>query len=211
MKALFTIGKFAATGLIGFLMLLNAQPWLKLAAIAEPMFATVPFLGALVSIPYIGGWVEFAIANLAAFLGLFTWGVLQFLEILPMAYDKENILGGLIKQWQGREYDSEKEKNKALKKLKEMFNAIPTEDVEALDKYRKWAYIIEFAGCFLLYLPYEGGWAALVDDAFAWDTDSILWPQLAMIPVSMFGFEILFKLVIRIWRLSKVAKLETVV
>jgi hypothetical protein len=206
MKLFFFVGKIAATGLIGWLMLLNAQPWLRFADMAAPMIGTVPFLAALVEIPFLGGWIEFAVANLTAILGLCAWAVIQFCEILPMAYDKERILGNLIEQWQGASYDSEKEKNAALKRLKEQFNKIPTDDVEALETYRKWAYIAEFIGCALLYLPYEGGFTALIDDAPSWDADRILWPQLLMIPVSMFGFELLVKLVIRIWRLSRAGR-----
>lgn len=123
-----------------------------------------------------------------------------------MAFDKERIVGNLIRNWQGVDYDLSKEKNEAVKKLKTIFNKIPTEDLEALELYRAWAYGAEFIGCTVLYLPYEGGFQALVDDAPAWDWDSILWGNLLMIPVSMFGFELLLKVVIRMWRLGKVAR-----
>ena len=57
-----------------------------------------------------------------------------------------------------------------------------------------------------MYCPYQGGLSGLMSDAPAWDADLILWDKLAMIPVSMFGFELLFKLTIRIWRLAKTAR-----
>ncbi len=206
MKFAFTAGKIVGTAAIGWLMLLNAQPWLKFADMTAPMIGTIPFFNALVKIPYLGGWIEFASANLAAIIGVSAWGLIQFCEILPMAFDKERIVGNLIRNWQGVDYDVSKEKNAAVKKLKVMFNKLPIEDIEALEVYRTWAYVAEFIGCTVLYLPYQGGFQALMDDAPAWDFDSILWGNLLMIPVSMFGFELLLKVVIRMWRLGKVAR-----
>lgn len=206
MKFVFFAGKIAATALIGWLMLLNAQPWLKFADMAAPMIGTIPFFSTLVKIPYLGGWIEFASANLAAITGVSAWGLIQFCEILPIVLDKELIVGNLIRNWQGVDYDVSKEKNDAVKKLKVAFNKLPTEDIEALEIYRAWAYVAEFIGCTVLYLPYEGGFQAFADDTPAWDWDSILWGNLLMIPVSMFGFELLLKITIRLWRLGKTTR-----
>lgn len=206
MKFVFFAGKIAATALIGWLMLLNAQPWLKFADMAAPMIGTIPFFSTLVKIPYLGGWIEFASANLAAITGVSAWGLIQFCEILPIVLDKELIVGNLIRNWQGVDYDVSKEKNDAVKKLKVAFNKLPTEDIEALEIYRAWAYVAEFIGCTVLYLPYEGGFRAFADDTPAWDWDSILWGNLLMIPVSMFGFELLLKITIRLWRLGKTTR-----
>jgi hypothetical protein len=206
MKLMFFVGKMFATMLIGWLMLLNAQPWLKFGEMSSSAIAYIPALNLLIQIPFLGGWIQFFAANLGAVFGIAVWGVLQFLEILPMAFDKEKVLGGLIEKWKSTQYDSEKEKNAALKKLKEQFNKIPLDDIEALENYRKWAYIIEGIGCFILYCPYQGGLSALISDCPAWDADLILWDKLAMIPISMFGFELLVKLTIRIWRLAKTSQ-----
>lgn len=70
MKTLFLAGKVAATAFIGWLMILNAQPWLKFADMAAPMVSNVPFAKALISIPYLGGWLEFLGNNMAAIVGL---------------------------------------------------------------------------------------------------------------------------------------------
>lgn len=206
MKNFFFAGRLATTAFIGWLMMLNAQPWLKFADMTAPMVSNVPFAKALISIPYLGGWLEFLGENMAVIVGLSAWGLIQFCEVLPIAFDKELIVGSLIRKWQGVDYDLSKEKNAAVKKLKVMFRRLPTEDIEALEVYRAWAYLAEFIGCTALYLPYDGGFKALVDDAPAWDLDSIIWGNLLMIPVSMFGFELLLKVVIRMWRLDKVAR-----
>ena len=206
MKTAFFAGKLCATALIGYLMLLNSQPWLKFGAMSADAIAYIPFLGMLIKIPFLGGWIQLAAANLGAIFGLATWGVIQFLECLPMAFDRDRVYQSLIKKHQGREYDTDKEKNAGVKKIKEMFNALPLDDLEALENYRKWAYVAEGLACFVMYCPYQGGLPGLMSDAPAWDADLILWDKLAMIPVSMFGFELLFKLTIRIWRLAKTAR-----
>lgn len=210
MSKLLIPGKLILTAFIGWLMLLNCQPWLRFAEYTQPLMTKVPFLDAIVKIPFLGGWIEFLASNAVAVAGVIAWGVIQFLQVLPMAYDRETIYGNLIKQWQGKQFSTEKEKNLALKKLKDAYNNLATEDVEALNTYRMWAYVAELAACLWLYLPYQGGIEGLTTDWPALDIDSILWPSLLMIPVTMFGFEVLLKVVIRIWRLGKNAKLQTV-
>jgi hypothetical protein len=208
-KLLFLIAKVTLTAFIGWLMLLNCQPWLKFAEYTAPLMTKVPFLEALVRIPFLGGWIEFLASNAVAVAGIVAWGVIQFLQILPMAYDRETIYSSLIKNWQGRQFNTDTEKNEGLRKLKEAYNSLATEDVEALNKYRMWAYIAELIATLWLYMPYQEGFTGLVDDFPALDVDSILWGNVLMIPITMFGFEILFKVVLRIWRLSSKAKLHT--
>ncbi|NJM47951.1 MAG: hypothetical protein HC860_18735 [Alkalinema sp. RU_4_3] len=207
MKTFLNIGRFALSAFVGYLMILNAQPWLSFARYTAPMLQHIPLVDVLIKIPFLGGWVQFIAQNIVSIAGLLAWAVIQFLEILPMAYDKEKTYNNLIQQWQGKQFDSEKEKNAALKKLKEAYNALATEDISALETYRNWAYVAEFIACFVLYCPYEGGIAGLIADSPAWDSDSILWNQVLMIPLSMFGFEVLVKVLIRLWRLNRKAGL----
>lgn len=199
-------GKIVLSGFIGWLMFMNAQPWLELAEVVVPMMRRFPFLDALISIPFLGGWVLFLVENAISVVGVVFWGFIQFLEILPMLYDRETIYRSLIKQWQGKQFHTENEKNAGIKKLKEAYNLIPTEDVDSLNKYRMWAYIFELAGCLWMYLPYQGGIDGLVNDWPTLDADAILWPAVFMIPVTMFGFELLFKVFLRIWRLAAKAQ-----
>lgn len=203
MKLFLNIGRFALTGFIGYLMVLNAQPWFSFARYTAPMLQHIPLVDVLIKIPFLGGWIQFIAQNIVAIAGLLAWAVIQFLEILPMAYDKERIYGSLITNWQGKQFDTDKEKNAGLRKLKEAYNSIPTDDITALETYRNVAYIAEFIACFVLYCPYEGGMTGLVNDAPSWDADLILWNQAAMIPLSMFGFEILVKVLIRLWRIHR--------
>ena len=210
MTSLLLPGKFVLTAFIGWLMLLNCQPWLKFAEYAEPMMTRIPFIESLIRVPYLGGWIEFIASNAVAVVGVIAWGVIQFLQILPMAYDRENIYAGLIKQWQGKQFDTDKEKNAALKKLKEAYNALATEDVDALNTYRMWAYLAELTATLWIYLPYQDGLSGLSNDWPALDVDSILWGNVLMIPITMFGFEVLFKVVLRVWRLGTKAKLQSI-
>ncbi len=92
---LFTMG-------IGFLMLMNVQPWLKLAEQLTLQITIIPFLDSLVKIPLLGGWIEWLAVNIARFLGLTLWGIVQFIEVIPMLVNDPQILEGWIEAWQNR-------------------------------------------------------------------------------------------------------------
>lgn len=189
---LFTMG-------IGFLMLMNVQPWLQLAEQLTLQITIIPFLDSLVKIPLLGGWIEWFAVNIARFLGLTLWGIVQFIEVIPMLVNDPQILEGWIEAWQNRSYEV-KGDGSGVDRLKKQYNKIPSDWMESLSKYRGYAYAIETIVCFLRFPPYEGGMAAILEDAPNWDASLIDWWNLVFFVITMFGFEICFRVVARLWQ-----------
>lgn len=163
---LLKVARFIFTAGIGFLMLINVQPWLELSRNIAKQITTIPFLDSLVRIPFFGGWVEWTFANIIPILGCILWAILQLIEVMPMLTE----------------------------------TSIPAHLRERLERYRWIAYAIETVVCFLRYPPYNGGMAAIVGDAPNWDSSLIDWWNLVFFLVTMFGFELCFRVVITIWQ-----------
>jgi len=83
-KNLMTIARFLTWAGIGFVGLLNVQPWIELAKQISKQLTNIPFLDSLVKIPFLGGWVEWIFLNIVAILGIVLWGITQYMEVLPM-------------------------------------------------------------------------------------------------------------------------------
>jgi hypothetical protein len=189
---LFTMG-------IGFLMLMNVQPWLQLAEQLTKQITIIPFLDSLVKIPLLGGWIEWFAVNIARFLGLTLWGIVQFIEIIPMFVKDPEVLKNWIEAWQNRVYELGKG-NPAVEGIKKAFNNIPEDWMQRLYKYRGYAYAIETIVCFLRFPPYEGGMAAILEEAPNWDASLIDWWNLVFFIITMFGFEVCFRVVATLWQ-----------
>ena len=166
------IARFLFTAGIGFLMIINVQPWLELSKAIAKQITTIPFLDSLVAIPLLGGWLEWIFANIIPILGCILWAIVQLIEVMPML--TESSVPALLK--------------------------------ERLGTYRWIAYGIETIVCFLHYPPYNGGMAALIEDAPNWDASLIDWWNLVFFLVTMFGFELCFRVVITIWQGVKFVK-----
>lgn len=158
------IARFLFTAGIGFLMLINVQPWLELSKAIAKQITTIPFLSSLVAIPFLGGWIQWLFANIVPILGCILWAIVQLIEVLPMMAEA------------------------------------PANLKERLEKYRWVAYAIETIVCFLRYPPYNGGMAAVLEDAPNWDASLIDWWNLVFFLVTMFGFELCFRVVITVWQ-----------
>lgn len=159
------IARFLFTAGIGFLMIVNVQPWLELSRNIAKQITTIPFLDSLVSIPLLGGWVEWLTANIIPVLGCILWGIIQLIEVLPMMAE----------------------------------SSIPGHLKERLEHYRWVAYAIETIVCFLRYPPYSGGMDAILTDAPNWDSSLIDWWNLVFFLVTMFGFELCFRVMVTVW------------
>jgi len=79
-----TIARFLIWAGIGFVGLLNVQPWIELARQISKQLTNIPFLDSLVQIPFLGGWIEWGFLNIIPILGIVLWGITQFMEVLPM-------------------------------------------------------------------------------------------------------------------------------
>ena len=79
-------------------------------------------------------------------------------------------------------------------------SSIPAHLKERLEQYRWVAYAIETIVCFLRYPPYNGGMAAVLEDAPNWDSSLIDWWNLVFFLVTMFGFELCFRVIITVWQ-----------
>lgn len=166
------IARFLFTAGIGFLMLINVQPWLELSKAIAKQITTIPFLDSLVAIPLLGGWIEWLFANIIPFLGCILWAIVQVIEITPMLLE----------------------------------TSMPLLLRARLENYRWVAYSIETIVCFLRYPPYEGGMDAILTDAPNWDASLIDWWNLVFFLVTMFGFELCFRVVITVWQGAKFLK-----
>jgi hypothetical protein len=85
--ALQNIGRVTRVIFIGgmvFLVIINAQPWMELARKIVPTITTIPFLESLVRIPFLGGWIQWAVKEMTSILGLLLCGTIQIVEIMPM-------------------------------------------------------------------------------------------------------------------------------
>jgi hypothetical protein len=160
------IARFLFTAGIGFLMLVNVQPWLELSKAIAKQITTIPFLNSLVSIPLLGGWVEWLVANIVPLLGCILWAIVQLIEVMPMLTE----------------------------------SAIPEKLKQRLESYRWVAYTIETIVCFLRYPPYSGGMTAILEDAPNWDASLIDWWNLVFFLVTMFGFELCFRVIVTVWQ-----------
>jgi len=69
---------------MGFLLILNAQPWMELAARITPTISKIPFVGTLVQIPFLGGWIQWIVRELTSILGTILCVTIQIIEILPV-------------------------------------------------------------------------------------------------------------------------------
>lgn len=73
---------------IGFLIVINVQPWLSLAKAIAKQIETIPLANLLGEIPILGPWVKIAIINIVPLMGTTLWAVVQVVEILPMLVDE---------------------------------------------------------------------------------------------------------------------------
>jgi hypothetical protein len=189
---LFTMG-------IGFIMLMNCQPWLQLAVQLTKQITIIPFVESLVKIPFLGGWIEWFAVNIARILGVVMWGIVQFIQIVPMLVKDPAILESWIEAWNNRAYET-RDDGSGVDRLKKAYNNIPSDWMESLEKYLGYAYAIEAIVCFLRFPPYEGGMDAILSDAPNWDSSLIDWWNLVFFVVTMFGFELCFRVVARLWQ-----------
>ena len=74
---------FCILGGLGFLMLLNLQPWIDVAELAAKEVKILPFQDTLVLIPFLGGLILWGIVNASKILAIFLWGIVNGLESLP--------------------------------------------------------------------------------------------------------------------------------
>ena len=166
---------------LGYLMLLNVQPWMDVADIAAKGIKIIPFQDVLVSIPFLGGLILFCIVNLAKILGIALWGIVNGLESLPFVIESMYV----------------KEK-------------IPKWILKDLKLYRLIAYCVEVVVCFVAYPPYSGGWAAIVSDWPNFDMNLIDWNNVVTFVLAILGFEICLQVAQRIWLIMHtVKKLKT--
>ncbi|MBD2016174.1 hypothetical protein H6F96_19645 [Microcoleus sp. FACHB-53] len=166
------IARFLFTAGIGFLMLINVQPWLELSKAIAKQITTIPFLDSLIAIPLLGGWVEWLFANIVPIFGCVLWAIVQLIEVMPILTE----------------------------------TSVPETLRERLESYRWVAYTIETIVCFLRYPPYVGGINAILEDAPNWDASLIDWWNLVFFLVTMFGFELCFRVVITVWQGVKFVK-----
>jgi hypothetical protein len=92
------VGKVTRIIFIGgmiFLVIINAQPWIELARKIVPTITTIPFLSSLIKIPFLGGWVQWAVKEMVSILGLLLCGTIQIIEIMPMLYPNNPALKNL--------------------------------------------------------------------------------------------------------------------
>lgn len=82
-KNLKIIGKLLFLGGVGFVGVLNVQPWIDVARQMAKQITFVPFLGSLIKIPFLGGWIQWGATESLSILGMVFWGMTQYMELIP--------------------------------------------------------------------------------------------------------------------------------
>lgn len=167
---------FCILGGLGYLMLLNVQPWIDVADLAAKEVKILPFQDTLVAIPYLGGLILWCIVNGAKILAIFLWGIVNGLESLP--FFVETAFGNKIPNW--------------IKK--------------DLNTYRLIGYVTETIVCWVRYPTYTGGWNAVVSDWPNFDMALIDWNNVVVFLLSIAGFELCIQAAKRIWAIMHALK-----
>jgi hypothetical protein len=92
---LYNVGRISRVVFIGgmiFLIIINAQPWMELARKIVPTLTAIPFIDSLVKIPFLGGWIQWAVREMTSILGLLLCGTVQIIEIMPMLKPNDAVL-----------------------------------------------------------------------------------------------------------------------
>lgn len=69
------------------------QPWIDVAKQMGKEISFVPFLGSLIRIPFIGGWIQWIVVESVSILGMVFWGMTQYMQLIPSFVDGE------LKKW----------------------------------------------------------------------------------------------------------------
>lgn len=162
-----------ALGGVGYLILLNVQPWVDVAEKAAKAVKILPFQDTLVAIPFLGGLILWVIVNASKLLAVALWGIVNGLENLPFFLDTA------------------------------FAKKIPKEIIQDLNLYRAVAYVVEAIVCWIQYPTYTGGWAAVVADWPNYDMALIDWNQVGTFLLALGGCEICVQVGIRLWAIRR--------
>ena len=173
LKGLLSFIILCGLGGMGYLILLNIQPWMDVAEIAAKQVKILPFQDTLVSIPFLGGLILWAIVNAAKLLAIALWGIVNGLENLPFFLD--TTLG----------------------------KRVPKEILKDLLFFRLAAYVIEAIVCWVRYPTYQGGWNAVVQDFPNYDMNLIDWDGTGAFLLAIAGCEICVQVCIRLWAIRR--------
>lgn len=164
------------TIVMGFLLVLNIQPWVEVAAAGAKEVRVIPFQDTIVSIPYLGGLILWCIVNGAVILAIGLWGIVNGFENLPFLLDT------------------------AIGKK------VPREILDNLLMLRLIAYCIDVTVCWVRYPTYQGGWNAVVQDFPNFDMNLIDWQGTGVFLLSVLGAEAVVFLLTRLWAIDKKLK-----
>ena len=163
-------------GGMGYLILLNIQPWVDVAEIAAKQVKVLPFQDTLTAIPFLGGLILWCIVNAAKLLAVALWGIVNGLENLPFFLD--TTLG----------------------------KKVPQAILQDLQLYRVVAYVVEAIVCWVRYPTYQGGWSAVIMDYPNFDMNLIDWNQVGAFLLAIAGCEICVQVCIRLWAIRQSIK-----
>jgi hypothetical protein len=172
-RALLSFILLCVIGGIGYLILLNVQPWTDVAEKAAKAVKILPFQDTLVAIPFLGGLILWVIVNASKLLAMALWGIVNGLENLPFFLDTA------------------------------FAKKIPKAIIEDLNWYRAIAYIVEGIVCWVQYPTYQGGWAAVVMDWPNFDLSLIDWDHVGTFLLALGGCEICVQVGIRLWAIRR--------
>lgn len=172
-KGLLSFILLCGLGGMGYLILLNIQPWMDVAEIAAKQVKILPFQDTLVGIPFLGGLILWCIVNAAKLLAIALWGIVNGLENLPFFLD--TTLG----------------------------KKVPKAILKDLLFFRLAAYVIEAVVCWVRYPTYQGGWSAVVQDWPNYDMNLIDWDGTGAFLLAIAGCEICVQVCIRLWAIRR--------
>lgn len=172
-KGLLSFILLCIIGGMGYLILLNMQPWMTVAESAAKQVKVLPFQDTLVAIPFLGGLILWVIVNAAKLLAIALWGIVNGLENLP--FFLETTVG----------------------------KKVPKSILKDLNLYRAIAYVVEAIVCWVAYPTYQGGWNAVVQDWPNYDMNLIDWDGVGSFLLAIAGCEICVQVCIRLWAIRR--------
>lgn len=197
MKNLSLVSRFLMTIALGYLILLNCQPWLELAVGMVTEIKIVPFVSVLTSIPFLGGILIWIAYNGSSLLGVCCWGLCQLFQILPGLLKNPNFISRMLVKYEDSQHQK---RGDNLDKLRDQHNNYLLKYFGYFDILRWLCYAFEALICFLRYSTiYQGGLERLMQDSPNWDLASIDWITMCYFLMTMFGFEICFTVGIKLW------------
>lgn len=142
---------------------------------------------------------------LLVIFGTCLWGILQFLQILPiLLFSSEKFMKAIIDKSNGRSAIKINDNDQpVMQKLKGAYNALPTSFISNLERWCVVSYILDFYVNSTVNPPLIGGWSVLGNLLLYGRFEIVDWKNIFLNLQTIFAVE--FIVFMLIWTLSLIA------